>query len=124
MNPKKRRRRLTLMQKKLLKATILEPDASLERRGLQSGYTCRQHVHRAMNSPAIQDALSKLRGLMEQRERLSLEALLIKLEEGLDATKVFFLKINGSKFRINSTVADHKVRRNFLKAALGLHGAI
>ena len=118
------RKRLTRKQKKLVAATIMDPHATLDEQGKQAGYAGRTQAWRALQAPAVVDALSKCRALMEQREKLSLGALLTHLEEGLEATEVRSLKVVGSKFKVEAEVKDYQVRHKFLGTALELHGAL
>lgn len=121
---KPQRKRLTPKQKRLVKAVVLDPHQTLDELGASSGYSDRQKVHRALKAPAVVDALSECRGLMEQRKKLSLGALLNHLEEGLEATKVRSLKVEGSKFKVSSEVKDFQVRHKFLGTALELRGVL
>lgn len=121
MKPKKPK--MTPKQKKLLKVTMLDPDATLEDRGRQAGYSGRKQAWRAMKSPAVLNALEQCREIMKEREKLSLGALLNKVEEGLEATSIKSLKVEGTKFAVESEVKDFGVRHKYLETALELHGA-
>jgi hypothetical protein len=118
------RKRLTPKQKKLVKAVVLDPHQTLDELGESSGYNNRSAVHRALQAPAVKDALNHVRDLMAQREKLSLGALLTKLEEGLEAKDIRSLKVDGTKLRVATEVEDQTTRHKFLVTALELHGAI
>lgn len=117
------RKRMTPQQKKLAKAVVLDPGASLSQLGVNSGYTSAQHVHRALKAPAVVDYLAKARDLMDQREKLSLGALLTKMEEGLDATELKSVTLDeDNKIRPSVEVPDFSVRHKYLETAMELRG--
>ncbi len=118
------RRRLTRKQKALVKAVVLDPHATLDELAQSSHYNDRAAVHHALKAPAVVDALAQCRELMNQREKLKLGALLTHLEEGLEATEVRSLKVEGTKFKVSAEVKDFAVRHKFLGTALELHGAL
>lgn len=115
---------MTRKQRALVKAVVLNPHATLDKLAQSSRYNDRAAVHHALKAPAVVDALAKCRDLMEQREKLSLGALMTHLEEGLEATEVRSLKLVGSKFKVEAEVKDFQVRHKFLGTALELHGAL
>ena len=119
-----KKKRLTPQQGKLVNAVVADPSSTLDELGVKSGYTSAQHVHRALQAPAVQDALAEVKGLMSKRKRLSLDAILDKLEEGLDATEIRSLKVDGEKLTVSAEVKDFAVRRNYMRDALELHGVI
>lgn len=116
------RKRLTTQQKKLVRAVVTNPHATLEELGESSGYSGKSQVHRALKAPAVVDELAKMRGLMDEREKLSLGALLTKLEEGLEATQVRSLKVTGTTFSADIEVADQSVRHKWWESAMELRG--
>lgn len=118
------RKRLTDQQKKLVKAVVLNPDATLDQLGASSGYSDRQKVHRALKAPAVVDELAKCRELMDQRPKLALGKLLDHLEDGLEATEVRSLKVDGSKFKVSAEVKDFTNRGKYLDRALELRGLL
>ena len=119
-----RRKRLTPQQKKLVRAVVLEPNASLSDLGVKAGYSSPQHVHRALKAPGVVSAREKVQGLMEEREKLSLGALLSKIEDGLEATEIRGVKLDGTDIKVSTEVKDFYARHKYLETALELHGAI
>jgi hypothetical protein len=118
-----RRRRMTPKQKKLAKAVVLDPAATLSQLGEQSGYAGRSQVHRALQAPAVVDYLAKARDLMDQREKLSLGSLLTKIEEGLEATELKSVALDDdAKLRPSVEVPDFAVRHKYLETAMELRG--
>lgn len=113
-----RRRRLTPRQRKLLRAIIEKPDATLEEIGRQAGYAGRQHVARALKSPNVQAAF---RDLMDTCPQLERKALAQKLAEGLDATMTKFFAHEG-KVRDKRVCVDFLTRHKYLELALRLNG--
>lgn len=117
------RKRMTPQQKKLVKAVVLAPDATLSELGEQSGYAGRSQVHRALKAPAVVDYLAKARDLMDQREKLSLGSLLTKIEEGLDATELKSVTLDeDNKIKPSVEVPDFGVRHKYLETAMELRG--
>lgn len=116
------RKRLTPKQKALVKAVVIDPNASLSELGETSGYSSAQHVHRALQAPAVVDYLAQCRDLMDKREKLTIGALLTHLEEGLEATEIRSLKVDGEKMTVSAEVKDFAVRHKFLTSALKLRG--
>lgn len=119
-----RRKRLTGQQKKLVKAVVADPNQTLDELGRQADYSGRQNVARALKAPAVVDALAQCREMMDQREKLSLGKLLDHLEEGLEATEVRSLKVDGSKFKVSAEVKDFTNRGKYLDRALELRGLL
>ena len=115
---------MTRQQKKLVKSVVRNPTATLVEHGANSGYTSAQHVHRALRAPAVVDALSEVKSLMNEDERLRYKSLLNTLAAGLEATDVRSLKVDGTQFKVNHEVADFAVRRNYMRDALELHGVL
>lgn len=114
-------RRLTRKQRKLVRAKVLDPDATMRELGEVSGYTSVQHVARELAKPHVQD---EVRSLLNERPKLRLGSLLLKLEEGLDATEIRSLKVSESGgLKADAEVVDHSVRHKYLETALELHGA-
>ncbi len=121
--PRIQRKRLTPKQKKLVKAVVIDPNATLDELGQSSGYSDRAHVHRALRAPAVVDYLAKTRDLMDQREKLSLGALLTKIEEGLDATELKTVTLDeNNKIKPSVEVPDFAVRHKYLDTALEIRG--
>lgn len=114
--------KMTPKQAKLLKVTVLNPEATLEERALQAGYSGRQQAYRALKAPAVVSALEKCRALMAERENLSLGKMLDHLEEGLKATTIRSLKVEGTKFAVESEVVDHVTRHKWWESAMEIHG--
>ncbi len=114
--------KLTPKQAKLVKATAMDPHATLEERGLRAGYSGRQQAYRALKAPAVVDAMEKIRGLMEEREKLSLGSLLTRIEEGLEATDLRSVKLDGDSMKPSVEVPDFAVRHKYLETALELRG--
>ena len=118
------RKRLTKKQKALVKAVVLDPNATLTELARTSNYNDAQAVHKALKAPAVLDALVEVRGIMSQRDKLSLGTLMTRLEEGLEATKAISLKVEGDEIMVQADVADFAVRHKYLTSALELHGAL
>ena len=116
------KRELTRRQAKLVRARVMDPHATLDELGLQAGYAGRSQAWRAMRAPAVVDALSKVRGLMDEREKLSLGALLTHLENGLEATGVRSVKLDGTKLKVSAEVKDFGTRHKYLTSAFKLWG--
>ena len=116
--------KLTAKQAKLVKARVMDPHATLEQIGKLSGYASKTQAHRALNTPQAQDALAKCRVIMEQREKLSLGALMTRVEEGLEAMKVQSVKLDDSIISVSTETPDFTARHKYLETALGLHGAL
>ena len=114
------RKRLTPKQKRLVKAVVMDPHQTLEQLGQASDYHGAANVNRALKAPAVVDALAQCQQLMDQREKLTLGALMTHLEEGLEATEVKALKVVGTAFKVESEVKDFGVRHKFLSTALEL----
>lgn len=119
---KPQRRRLTKKQKRLVKAMVLDPNATLDELGQSSDYHDKANVSRALKAPAVVDALAKCRELMDQREKLTLGALLTHLEDGLEATDIRSLKVEGEKFKVSAEVKDFPTRHKYLTSAFKLRG--
>lgn len=118
------RKRLTKKQKALVKAVVMDPNATLAAHGEASGYKNAASTHRALKAPAVVDALVEVRGIMSQRDKLSLGTLMTRLEQGLEATSVRSLKVEGEGFKVEAEVADHNVRHKWWASAMELHGAL
>lgn len=116
------RNKPTRKQKKLVKAIVEDPTATLEELGRRAGYSDRQHTHRALKSEAVQGELAKCREMMDADDRLQLKPLLNHLAEGLEATEVRSLKVDGSKLRVSAEVKDFDARFKYLDKALELRG--
>lgn len=116
------RKRLTPKQKKLVNAVLRDPHASLSELGRSSDYDNAANVARALKAPAVVDALERFRGEMEQRPKLANGKILDRLEEGLEATDVRSLKVDGSKFKVSAEVKDFSVRHKYLETVLELKG--
>lgn len=117
-----RGRGLTIKQRRLVKARVMDPDATYDELASRSDYNSRQAVYQAMNTPAVQGALERCREIMEQREKLKLGALLEKLEEGLEATEIRSLAVDGDKLKVSAEVKDFSTRHKYLETALELKG--
>lgn len=100
--------RMTAKQAKLVETLAANPNQSIAKAGQQAGYSDRAHTHRALQSPAIRQAMQSHPGLRDS-------ALLARLEEGLDATRPYGK--DGDK-----TGPDWTNRRGFLEIALRLAG--
>lgn len=118
------KKRMTRQQKKLVKAVVKDPNATLEELRGHAEYNSRQNVHRALKAPAVQDALSEVKSLMNEDERLRYKALLNTLAEGLEATDVRSLKVDGENLTVSAEVKDFAVRRNYMRDAFELHGVL
>lgn len=116
------RKRLTTRQKKLVRAVVMKPHATLKELAQSSNYHDAPAVSKALKAPAVVDELAKMRGLMDQREKLSLGALLTKLEEGLEATQVRSLKVTGTTFSADVETPDQSVRHRWWESAMELRG--
>ncbi len=116
------RKKMTAKQKALVKAVVLDPSASLTELGRTSGYAGRQQVSRALKAEVVQDELAKCRSIMDQREKLTIGALLTHIEEGLEATDVRSVKLDGTIFKVSAEVKDFNARHKFLTSALKLRG--
>ena len=116
------RQRLTRKQRALVKAKVKDPTASLSKLGVEAGYTSAQHTHRALNAPVVQNELAKVRSLMDEREKLSLGALLTHIEDGLETTEIKALKLEGSKVTVKTEVKDMKTRGAWWDRAMELRG--
>lgn len=121
---KPQRKRLTPKQKRLVKAIVLDPSASLSELGRSSDYDNAANVARALKAPAVVDALLQCRDLMDQRKNLSLGKLLDHLEEGLEATEVRAVKLEGTAFKVSAETKDFNVRHKWWSSAMELRGVI
>jgi hypothetical protein len=120
-------------QRKLVKAVVAEPEATLEELGVRAGYQAspKQHAWQAMQNPNVQAAI---RELLNANPKTRLEALTKKLEEGLEATETKFFthhedvgrgKKKRSVFKIEEReCVDFSVRKGYLEMAFELHGAL
>lgn len=118
------RKRLTKKQKALVKAVVMDPNATLRDWGETSGYKNAASTHRALKAPAVVDALVEVRGIMSQRDKLSLGTLMTRLEEGLEATRPVSLKVDGEDMLVSAEVKDFAVRHKYWTDAMKLHGAL
>jgi len=116
------RKRLTAKQKKLVKAYVVDPTAKLKDLADTSGYAGKTQVFNALQSKTVQDELVKFRELMEQREKLSLGKILDHLEDGLEATEVRAVKLEGSKFKVSAETKDFTNRGKYLDRLMELRG--
>ena len=115
-------KRLTRKQKRLVRERVLDPDATLHEIGARAGYTQpRQHAFRELAKPHVKAEVIRL---MDERPKLRLGALLSKLEEGLEATTIRSLKVDGTNFAVESEVVDHAVRHKYLETGLKMRGAL
>jgi signal recognition particle subunit SEC65 len=119
--PPRPRRRLTPRQRAVLKFVTEHPDATLEEIGIACGLSeeyPRQAAYDALNSKGVK---SRMEMLMDARPALKDEALLVKLEEGLEAQETKFFAHEGEVVD-ERTTTDYPTRRGYLELALKLKG--
>ncbi|MFH1723539.1 MAG: hypothetical protein ABII00_02840 [Elusimicrobiota bacterium] len=113
------KRRLSKQQKKLVRARLRNPTASLTEIGIQAAYKQpRQSAYRALRNPHVQ---AELRAMMATRPKLRDERLLEKLEQGLEAKEMKFFQRAGKVTETREVVAWGE-RRAHLELALKLKG--
>lgn len=116
--------RITKKQAALVKAAVADPDATLAEIGRKAGYegddTCTStSAARALKSANVQETF---RAAMAKRKKLSHEALLKKLEEGLEATTTKLFAHEGHIVDQEELV-DYQTRGTYLALAAKLNGA-
>lgn len=112
-------RRLRKKERRLVRARVADPDATLEEIGAQAGYVQpRKDAWRALQREPVKVAV---RELMNKSEKLQLPTLLKKLEEGLEARETKFFADKG-KVRETRDVIDYGIRHRYLDTALEMHG--
>lgn len=121
-NPTRHKKiRLTKKQLALAEAAVENPDATLAEIGRKAGYegddmAAATSAHRALKSANVRE---KFRALMAKRPKLQHEALLKKLEEGLEATATKFFAHEG-KVCDQEEVIDFPTRHSYLTLAAKL----
>lgn len=120
----KRKGSLTKKQKKLVDAVVANPTGTLDEWGQHAAYSDRQGVHRALKVKEVQDELALVRDLMDAEKRTKLSALVEHLAEGLNATELRAVKLEGSKLKVSAEVKDYAVRHKYLETALELRGVV
>lgn len=122
-NPTRRPATMTKKQRALVKAKIANPDATLVEAGRKAGYegddaSVAVSASRALKSANVQE---RFREAMERRKKLSDEALLVKLEEGLGATTTKFFAHEGHVVDQEDCI-DYSTRGTYLALATKLKG--
>lgn len=119
-----RRRRLTPNQRAVLKFVIANPDATLDEIGRACNLTPSHPAggaHAVLHSENVQQRMLKL---MDSRPRLQDEALMIKLEEGLDSTKTDHVVSQRTGEVHTFKQEDMPTRKQYLDLAVRLKGAL
>lgn len=119
----KRKRRLTPRQRKLVRVLVANPDLTLAEAGAKAHYAGdadqrAETVRKTLKTPQVQE---RLREVMDRRAKLKDDALLDKLEQGLEATKTQFFAHEGQVVDERETV-DHATRFSYLGLAVKLKG--
>lgn len=99
------------------------PDATLKEIGTACGLTPSDPAQGASKILKSETVQQRMAALMEKRPSLQDEALLIKMEEGLQAQETKFFAHEG-EVQDERTVTDFPTRRGYLELALKLKGAM
>ena len=120
--PVKKRNRvptLTRRQKEIVDARVSDPLATHAELGKKVGIQ-RQNISAALRKPHIKQAIIEL---MDATPKLRNEALLRKVEQGLDAHETKFFAHEGEIVSTRKTV-DFGTRHKYLDTALRLRGEL
>lgn len=116
---KAKRRGLTKGEYRAIKHKAAHPTATLEEIGRAAGYKHPlQSAWRAMNRPIVKQTIQDM---MNERPKLRLSSLLLKVEEGLDAKQTKFFAHEGEVIS-EVDVIDYGTRHTYLDTALELQG--
>lgn len=97
------------------------PDATLEQIGIACGLSKKYPQQAASNVLNSKTVISRMEELMEKRPALQDEALLVKLEEGLESQETKFFAHEG-EVQDERTTTDFPTRRGYLELAFRLKG--
>lgn len=119
-----RRKRLTPNQRAVLKYVIAHPDATLDEIGRACNLSPSHPAGGAHGVLKSENVQQRLAALMDKRPALQDEALLIKLEEGLDSKRIDHVVSQRSGEVHTFEDKDMPTRRQYLDLACRLKGAL
>lgn len=114
------KRKVTRNQAALVAAKIADPFATQRELAHKLG-TTRDTVAKDLAKPHVKALICEL---MDERPKLKLGAMLDRLEEGLDSTRVQSVKLVDSIISVEAEVPDQAVRHKWWESAMKMRGAL
>ena len=111
-----KRKRLTARTQRAIAEYVKDPDATLQTIADRAGYASAGSVHKALKTHR-----EEIRRRMDERPKLRFDALMDKLESGLEATGKRYAQ-HGGVFTDEREDPDHAVRKEYQVLAHKLRG--